>query len=257
MDEFMAFVRDSKNQVSDIPITENTPIVVLGDMNMVGYSEQLRTILDGDIKDNDNYGDDFSPDWDNTPFDDSKPWTIGRPMAFTWYSEGETFSPGRLDFLIYTGSVMIQKNSFVLFTKGMTETQLSNFGLQANDNINSSDHLPVVADFEFTEITTVGESKSIPEKFNLSQNYPNPFNPVTNIQYSIPANRDKIIEGQQVTLRIYNMLGKEVTTLVNEKQASGEYFVSWNTSELNTSGVYFYRLNYGGNTFTRKMLLIK
>ncbi len=90
---------------------------------------------------------------------------------------------------------------------------------------------------------------NIPENFLLKQNYPNPFNPSTQINYSIPS-------AQKVTLKVYDELGKEVTTLVNGEQAAGNYTVDFNASDL-ASGVYFYRLQAGSFIQMKKMILMK
>jgi hypothetical protein len=85
--------------------------------------------------------------------------------------------------------------------------------------------------------------------FELAQNYPNPFNPVTTIRYQIPT-------AETVNLKVYDILGKEVATLVNGRQEAGSYTVPFNAVRL-ASGVYFYRLQAGGFVETRKMLLVK
>jgi glucose/arabinose dehydrogenase len=85
--------------------------------------------------------------------------------------------------------------------------------------------------------------------FELEQNYPNPFNPVTNIKYEIPA-------GSIVTLKIFNALGMELTTLVNESKQQGSYDVSWDGTNY-PSGVYFYELSAGEYKERKKMVLIK
>lgn len=92
-------------------------------------------------------------------------------------------------------------------------------------------------------------SGSIPENYSLEQNYPNPFNPNTIIEYSIPEN-------SFVSLKIYNVLGKEVSTLMNEEKNAGTYEVNFNASAL-SSGVYFYKLEAGNFVQTRKMILMK
>lgn len=89
----------------------------------------------------------------------------------------------------------------------------------------------------------------IPASFALYQNYPNPFNPLTKIKYQIANNK-------LVVLKVYNILGKEVTTLVSEKLSPGTYEVSWDASQY-PGGVYFYRLNAGEFSETKKMILIK
>jgi hypothetical protein len=83
--------------------------------------------------------------------------------------------------------------------------------------------------------------------FNLEQNYPNPFNSTTTIKYSIPTS-------SKVTLKIYNIIGKEIESLVNEEKPTGTYEVTWNAGNL-PGGVYFYQLNTGGLIETKKMVL--
>lgn len=98
------------------------------------------------------------------------------------------------------------------------------------------------------EITSVRIS-DIPEGFRLEQNFPNPFNPSTTIQYNIPM-------VETVVLKIYNILGQEVKTLVNEEQIPGTYQVIFDASHL-ASGVYFYRLQVGDNVEVKKMMFLK
>jgi len=101
-------------------------------------------------------------------------------------------------------------------------------------------------------ITQIGSE--IPKEFNLYNNYPNPFNPVTKIKYSLP-NPSK---GGAIAVRliIYDVLGREIETLVNESQKPGAYEVSWDGSRY-ASGVYFYRLYTDDFAETKKMVLIK
>ena len=100
-----------------------------------------------------------------------------------------------------------------------------------------------------TLISVVTMPKNIPEQFVLSQNYPNPFNPTTTIKYQIP-------EMSFVTLKIYDVLGSEVATLVNEEKAMGSYEVKWHANN-SPSGVYFYRIQAGDYFETKKMLMLK
>ena len=99
--------------------------------------------------------------------------------------------------------------------------------------------------------TNVDDTQSeTPRTFNLSQNYPNPFNPTTFINYELPVNGF-------VTLKVYDVLGKEVATLVNaEMQAEGTHSVQFNASGL-SSGIYFYRLEAGNNTQAKRLVLMK
>jgi len=95
-------------------------------------------------------------------------------------------------------------------------------------------------------------STEIPQTFELFQNYPNPFNPTTKIRFQIPLRngRDRIL------LKIYDALGREIETLVNEQLNPGTYEIDWNASKF-SSGVYFYSLTGGTFTQTRKMVVLK
>jgi hypothetical protein len=100
-------------------------------------------------------------------------------------------------------------------------------------------------------VTFIEEEKFevIPTNLTLSQNYPNPFNPSTSITYSIP-------EEAAITIKIYDITGTEIETLVNEEKRAGTYELTWNAENL-PSGVYFYQLTAGSFVETKKMLLLK
>jgi hypothetical protein len=110
---------------------------------------------------------------------------------------------------------------------------------------------------------SVKPDKIIVNDFRLEQNYPNPFNPNTTIEYSIPnVIANEVKQSQLVTLKVYDILGNEITTLVNEEQTAGRYEVEFNTSSFRlvwnlTSGIYFYRLKSGSFIETKKMILMK
>jgi len=95
----------------------------------------------------------------------------------------------------------------------------------------------------------VPNNGNIPTVYSLSQNYPNPFNPVTKINFALPK------QGF-VSLKIYDVLGREVRTLVNEFKSAGQYSVDFNASDY-SSGVYFYRLESNGFSDIKRMMLIK
>ena len=98
------------------------------------------------------------------------------------------------------------------------------------------------------------EEEVLPTKYELSQNYPNPFNPSTTIKYSIP-----IVGAQNfvpVELKVYDVLGREIATLVNEQKPAGSYEVNFDASKL-SSGIYFYTLSSGSKNITKKMILLR
>jgi hypothetical protein len=101
----------------------------------------------------------------------------------------------------------------------------------------------------YTPLATVHNGSTAPTTFSLLQNFPNPFNPSTTIQFTLP-------KSGHVELKIYNMLGQEVATLVNEQRVAGTYSAQWNANSV-ASGVYFYRLISGEHTSMQKMILAK
>ena len=96
--------------------------------------------------------------------------------------------------------------------------------------------------------------KNVPETFSLHQNYPNPFNPITSLRYDLP-------EQTLVTLTIYDLIGREVTQLVNTTQEAGYRSVQWNATDMQgkpvSAGVYLYQIRSGEFVQTKKMVLLK
>jgi len=95
----------------------------------------------------------------------------------------------------------------------------------------------------------IEEVETIPTEFALFQNYPNPFNPTTLIRYQVP-------EKSFVLIRLYDLLGEELATLVNEEKSAGSYDVNFNAGQL-SSGFYIYTIKAGNFTSTKKMILMK
>ncbi len=104
--------------------------------------------------------------------------------------------------------------------------------------------------------TLIEEDVYKPTSFILYQNYPNPFNPSTKIKYSIPALTPSLSHGERVILQVYDVLGREVVTLINEEKSAGSYEVEFDGNKL-SSGVYFYQLKAGNFISTKKMVLLR
>jgi len=98
-------------------------------------------------------------------------------------------------------------------------------------------------------VGVAANNRQLPSSYSLQQNYPNPFNPVTTISYTVP-------KASKITLKIFDALGKEVTTLVNEMKSAGSYHVTFNAARL-ASGTYFCRMEADGFTDTKKLILLK
>ncbi len=107
----------------------------------------------------------------------------------------------------------------------------------------------IVSVWKATSTSVRKEEGVNPASFELTQNYPNPFNPTTNIKFSIP-------NSSFVTLKVYDLIGREVATLLNEEKQAGSYNVDFNASKL-ASGMYIYTLNAGNFTSSKKMMLMK
>jgi len=126
-------------------------------------------------------------------------------------------------------------------------------GTSANPDLN--DPVWVEANILIVNVDDENDNNSIPASFSLSQNYPNPFNPTTKIKFTIPSvetsRRDVF-----TTLKVYDILGNEVATLVNEEKPAGSYEIDFDGTKI-SSGVYIYRLKAGLFTDAKKMILLK
>jgi endonuclease/exonuclease/phosphatase family metal-dependent hydrolase len=160
---------------------------------------------------------------------------------------------GGVDYI--PGSFKILGNDANHFNKSVLDG--SNYWFTDNFDLGyaitqASDHLPVYADYLFgVQTSDVSNNSGTPTSFLLEQNYPNPFNPTTVINYQLP-------KASNVTLQVFDILGREVSTLVNIYQKPGTYNSEFSilNSQL-SSGVYFYRLTAGEFFQTKKMLLLK
>ncbi len=152
-----------------------------------------------------------------------------------------SISPGDLTIAYWDGARWVGLNSVVSSSGGFITAEIYKLG-----------------QFVVTrksEVTAVEQpTVEIPQKFELYQNYPNPFNPSTSIMFDLPSD-------EFVTLKIYNIIGQEVRTLVNEFKNAGRYTITWdgkdNTGKLVPSGIYFYRITAGNFSKTLKMVLTK
>lgn len=153
VDQFAAFILDAKQAGGEITLEDNTPFVYAGDLNLVGESEQLNTLLTGDIVNTGDYGPGGPLDWDFTDITDLFCYQTTNRMNYTWrrHNIGQ-WPPSRLDFQIYSDAVLNVDKSYTLQTELMEEADLLAHGLEAEDTEAASDHLPTVADYVFAGI---------------------------------------------------------------------------------------------------------
>jgi len=155
------------------------------------------------------------------------------------YSKNNSPIPGD-----WTSNIFIDNKNNVWFVYANTIDNSSGLGVFNNNGITDVLNIP----------------KSLPEEFFMYQNYPNPFNPTTKIKYTIPNVGTSFLSASGrmkfVKLKVYDILGNEVATLVNEEKQAGSYEVEFNASKL-PSGVYFYRLQAGDFVSTKKLMVLK
>ncbi|MCW8805276.1 MAG: M14 family zinc carboxypeptidase [Ignavibacteriaceae bacterium] len=182
----------------------------------------------------------------------------------TWIAlEGEYTQPGVGSFQppgepVYDGSKSDWVKEDISIANYISSQFKIRFRLRTDTGINADGwYLDDIGVFIYTIPTAVSSDEVPVYQFSLDQNYPNPFNPSTKIKYSVPsviASETK--QSQLVTLKVYDILGNQVATLINEEKPSGEYEVDFDAAGL-SSGIYFYKLQAGSFVATKKMILLR
>ncbi len=244
------------------------------------------TTIDSHIYDNDEnniYGEVFFNPWIDDPLPVElttfKASVIGNAVKLDWQTATEVnnygFSVERLAKSLDTDNGKLHnlttKNDnkevweAINFIEGHGNSNSPKFYEYTDKTVNYGKYLyrlkqiDIDGGFEYSE--TVEADLGMPSQFELYQNYPNPFNPTTTIKYIIPTVKTLHATSQQkyatsVQLKVYDILGNEVSTLVNEKQQPGVYEVTFDASKL-ASGIYFYKISAGNFIQTKKMILMK
>ena len=167
----------------------------------------------------------------------------------SWFWEKITVVDETVSIWTFTdGGSPAETPDHVFTTDAVTDPAATLILVSAFDDDSTTLH---ISDVYYNEapVLALGDDAILPSGYGLGQNYPNPFNPTTNISYTVP-------EAGQVNLTIFNALGEEVSTLVNNVVTSGTHTATWSAGN-NPSGVCFYRIVAGNFTQTRKLLLIK
>ena len=183
------------------------------------------------------------------------PGSKGNEITITVANISETIPATNVNVALIKGSESITFNQSIktieLIQPVKEEKATFIFDVIRNTSVNKKDTI----DFMITSPEGITEKKSFifsyiaPKEFKLEQNFPNPFNPTTTIQYQLPVS-------SKVTLKIYDILGSEVKTLVNEEQEAGYKEVKFNASNF-ASGIYIYRLQAGKHVSIKKMMVLK
>ncbi len=237
-DAIINFIRNIKTSGSGISLPYGTPFVISGDLNLVGLSQQQTTLLTGDIQDNATFGEDISPDWDNTDLSDIISFHTDKRVATTHQVEGNSYWPGRLDYTIASDIGATVSKTFTVSTNEMSAERLSQYNLQQNDTKIASDHLPKVTDFSidgYTNISFVREDTD----FMLCPN------PAQNKYFSVISSNQKVIKEIQIS----NVTGK---IIFSEKTNSSKINISLSGFP---SGIYFVRINTENSRKILKLIL--
>ena len=255
VDEFSGSWRDwMLNGLGPFPIEEGTPFVHVGDFNFVGYKEQIITIRDGDIIDENQYGDDFLPDWDSTPIIEAFLGHTHKRMGYTWRKDESSFNPGRLDYVFYSDATINKGNQFILNTLAIDNMTLDYHGLEQEDTQNASDHLPLVFDIVSTNNLGSIDFEMNPLSFVLHSNYPNPFNSETLILF-------ELFSTSVIDITIVDISGKIIRNLMSGIKPKGNHSLYWdglnNSGEQISTGLYFKIFKVENHISVGKMLLMK
>ncbi len=212
-DRFVEFILDAKSAGGQVTLSDRTPFVLMGDLNLVGQAQQLRTLLTGNIINTNIYGQGGALDWDDSDLGDAVPRHSDGRMTYTWRNDGSSFPPGRIDYLIYSDEVLTIDKTFVVRTENMSASRLYDYGLNQNDTETASDHYPVVADFVYSTSTNTNPILQ-PTNFKI---YPNP----ASAYFSIAL---KDIKASMIHVRLTNLLGQTVRTWENLETQSNLNF---------------------------------
>jgi hypothetical protein len=190
-DGVMEFLRDAKSPGGRVTLEEGTPIVLVGDLNLVGDRRQYETLITGDIADNTRYGADAPPDWDGGDWIDLVSRQPRSPFAYTWYNPGSSYAPARLDYLLYTAASMDIYGHMVINTADMSAEQRTRLGLQTNDSYDAADHFPRYADLLWKDATSVGATAA--GELTLEAVWPQPARSTLQLQLSGSARTADVV----------------------------------------------------------------
>ena len=244
VDRILGFLRDAKTPGGSVNIPENTPFLIAGDMNFVGLSQQLTSLLTGDIVDEATYGEDFHPDWDESDATDLISRQTERREAYTWRKDTGTYWPGHLDFMIFSDHVVASGNHYVLYTPEMSADSLAAHGLLASDSY-ATDHILVCADFRPLVPIGVADGFSggrVPRQAGRLRLDPNPGGCRASIAFDLPCDG-------AVCIDVFDSRGRRVATPLGTSTVTlpaGSFSCLWDGKGIDgrtvPAGTYYIRL---------------
>ncbi|MEO1257866.1 MAG: endonuclease/exonuclease/phosphatase family protein [Bacteroidota bacterium] len=228
-DAFVEFIQDAKTPGGIIDLPENTPFVLSGDLNLVGESQQLTTILSGDVVNTTQFGLGGPMDWDGGDLVDVISTHTDDRLAYTWKNNFSSFPPSRIDFHIISGSAMDVDKSYTVQTESMSPERLEEYGLSPFDATFASDHLPKVTDLLLPMPVATSD---IAEDWGLTV-FPNPSADNCWVAFSI-ENKNEI------HFTLINSIG-EVIKEWRQSYPAGKHQIQVELEDL-TTGIYYLKL---------------
>ncbi|MCB2199802.1 T9SS type A sorting domain-containing protein [bacterium] len=255
IDAIMAWLRDANEGNGPPEIPDLYAIVITGDMNLVGWAEQLTTFVEGEIVNQGEYGPSFDPDLDGTALQNAFPRHFLQNQVYTWRDDGSSFSSGKLDYIIYSDYLLMAENQFIFDTRTISGDMLDEYGLFEGDNSQASDHIPVVADFSVVINDAPETEPESPDQSWLDWDVsPNP----TNAGVRIVLDLEEELEGK---LAIFDLLGRWVDNLEVGQFSTGRHAFSWDGRDQHGmsvgSGQYFIRFEGEGRMATQRVTVVQ
>jgi len=237
-DAIINFIRDVKTPGGALTLPYGTPIVISGDLNLVGSNQILKTLLTGDIVNNSAYGSDISPDWNQTDFTDALAYQTNERTAYTWLDESSDYWAGRLDYTIYSDRGTSVSKTFIVNTRKMSSEQLSDNNLLISDSYIASDHMPKITDFIIEDV--IAETNTISyQNFII---YPNP---VSSENLNIEE-----IKGKEIKeITIYNNTGQLIFNVIPINSNK----ITIHTGQF-SKGIYFLKIRTAENEILSKFI---
>jgi len=241
-DGVIAFLRDAKSPGGRITLDNDTPIMLVGDLNLVGERRQYQTLITGDIADNARYGEDEAPGWNGDQLSDYVSRQPRSPFAYTWYSPGSSYAPARLDYILYTARTLHITDGLIMNTADMSEPEILRNGLRAEDAGEASDHFARYAEFYWKDPSSVG---AIPETTLITDVWPQPAQGILNIRTEAHT--------RSLHFRICDLLGRQIRSDFVDPYYT-PHVISLDLSGFR-AGMYILRIEDGSTTQSRTVVV--
>ena len=208
----------------------------------------------GNIDNENEFGNDFYPDWDSTPIVELYPRHTHKRMGYTWRNDNSSFNPGKLDYIFYSDATIDSGRNYILNTLSMDQASLNQYSLQEADTEIASDHLPLVFDIKVDQDLGYYDVSKLNETTVKCFAYPNPFNSIVKIEFSTSKSTSLIVN-------IFDVNGKLINRLFDGFMGKGLYSLDWNGKTNKgyecSSGIYFIYYRTDQKIYKQRLIYLK